>query len=374
MNIFFEATNIKEGGALSHLINLVEAADPKKNNFKKIIILSSKKTLSLIPKNKHILKIENKVANKHYFIRFLWQIFFLKKILKKHNVNLIFCLSGAFFIKGYKYVLLNQNFLPFDYQNLRKYFFSPSIIRLLLLRFAFFYSIRNASGVFFLTNYVKKIIIKQLPKKYQIKKNFFFIIPHGIKKNNFIAKKSNKKIKIIYLSNLDYYKNQIELLNIFKKFYSEKIKLKLDFYGSYDFDYYKKFIKIKRKLCLPNSYVEYKGLKDRHLIIKKIKEYDIFLFASSCESFAVSILDALAAKLPIIINDIPVVREILGKSAYYFNIKDSHKAYLKILKFVSNSKLRNKYSKLSYQKYPQYSVKKNVYKTFKCLNIIFKKK
>ena len=67
--------------------------------------------------------------------------------------------------------------------------------------------------------------------------------------------------------------------------------------------------------------------------VKKIEsllsQYDIFVMASKYEGFSLSVLEAMATGLPLLLSDIPSFREQCGESAVYFNLNDvedfSHK-------------------------------------------------
>ena len=56
MIIGIDASNIKEGGGVTHLVNLLKASNPKKHNFIKIVIWCNKQIYPLIPNKKWISK------------------------------------------------------------------------------------------------------------------------------------------------------------------------------------------------------------------------------------------------------------------------------------------------------------------------------
>jgi glycosyltransferase involved in cell wall biosynthesis len=103
-----------------------------------------------------------------------------------------------------------------------------------------------------------------------------------------------------------------------------------------------------------------------------VKKSDIFLYSSYCESFPVTILEGMASKLPMVILDHPLYKEILGNNAFFFkknNIEDlKSKIILAIEKNFSYSALSKKNIQLLKNKY---NPKQMSLKTFQILEDTF---
>ena len=67
MIIGIDATNIRSGGGITHLKELLNNSNPKNNNFEKIIIWSSYLTLEKIENKFWIIKKSPKFLNKNLF-------------------------------------------------------------------------------------------------------------------------------------------------------------------------------------------------------------------------------------------------------------------------------------------------------------------
>ncbi|MEO7265730.1 MAG: glycosyltransferase family 4 protein [Ferruginibacter sp.] len=68
--------------------------------------------------------------------------------------------------------------------------------------------------------------------------------------------------------------------------------------------------------------------------------YDGYISASELEGFSLSILEAMAAKLPLLLSDIPSFREQCDNSAIYFDLNDNQALVTKIKSFVINRERR----------------------------------
>lgn len=69
-------------------------------------------------------------------------------------------------------------------------------------------------------------------------------------------------------------------------------------------------------------------------IAATLPKYDIFVMASLFEGFSLSVLEAMAAGIPVLLSDIPSFREQCGEHAIYFDLNDPNDfaAKIKILR------------------------------------------
>lgn len=379
MIVGINAVNIKSGGGMSHVENILINLSRQFLNEQKIdkIILWCNidlyyhlAALKLNKENINLIKI-----NDNFLYNLLWKIFFLYVNLKKHNCDVLFSLDGVVLQKYRKTVILYQNLLPFSNYEILRYGFSYQAFKLILLRFLYYLSQKKADGAIYLNNYGKIKIESHIGKA----KNFI-INPHGIPPDyilNIKKKLKSKKdiINIIYISPIDLYKHQWNVVKAAELLIRKNYNIKLHVVGFYSNKKAKKlFLKSFNEL---NSYkknsVIYYGFLKKKKIINLLKKMDIFLFASSCESFGITLLEGVASKLPIFSSNMSGIPSILGKNAIYFNPLDKFNIYEKLKKNLTNL-YSFKVSKKLYQKILyEYNWKKSSIKTFVFINQIFKK-
>ena len=85
-----------------------------------------------------------------------------------------------------------------------------------------------------------------------------------------------------------------------------------------------------------NDKVELKLLHSR--ISDIINDYHFFIMSSIFEGQPVSLLEAMAAGLPVLLSDIPVLREVAGNAGLYFSLDDPGNL-AKLLEDISSGKI-----------------------------------
>ena len=96
------------------------------------------------------------------------------------------------------------------------------------------------------------------------------------------------------------------------------------------------------------------------------------IFLSLCEGFGLPIVEAMATKIPVICNDIPVFQEVADRSALF--VKNEQKLYQAMKKVFENKNLRIKYSNLCYQRSQFFSWDKTAKETIKVYQRVLERK
>ena len=324
MIIGIDASNIKEGGGVTHLVNLLKASNPKKHNFIKIVIWCNKKIYPLIPNKNWISKKIIFDGNINFIKMFIWQKFFLSIKAKNERCTKLFFPGGIYFGSFRPYITMSQNMIPFEEKELKRYFPSLKFVKFLLIKIAQTYTFKRAQSIIFLTSYAKKKILNII----QIKKKFK-IIEHGIdkslkkklvlKKKNFFFNKK-KEFKLLYVSTIDKYKHQVNVILAINSLRKKKNwNLKLTLVGDHYGNELNSLITTIKDLDPNKEWIIYKPKLDRTKLIKLYSKYDLGIFASSCENLSNIILEKISSGLPIVCSDIPSVSFWLQNYENKFN-------------------------------------------------------
>ena len=371
--IGIDASNLLEGGGLTHLQELLQHSNPISNNFDKIIIWGSSKTLCKICDQYWIEKKSSIFLNGNLFFRLIWRVFFCKFEYKKYNCSILFTPGGSD-SSGFKpMVTMCRNMLPFEKDQALMFGFGLKYIKFLLLKYFQSKSFLKANGLIFLTNYASSIVHEIVPTL----GNKSVIIPHGISRRFFIEPRKHinafdalNKCKIIYVSKTDPYKHHLNVVKAVYMLNLENYHVELNLIGPRGSSANKVDLLIK-KLDPNNQYLKNLGKVDYESLNSFYKSSDISIFASSCENMPNILLESMASGLPIACSNFGPMPEILRDNAIYFNPNSVHEIYSSISRLINSKKLRSQLASSSYLLANSYSWEKCALDTFNYLNRVY---
>lgn len=172
---------------------------------------------------------------------------------------------------------------------------------------------KSNCNIISLSNFTKENFLQTIPFKGKI-----FVL------NNFVAdryfdlpeKKYNhhkKILRLVAVGALKELKNFEYLLDIFE--YLSGLDIYLDIYGEGDKSKYETIIKDKDlKIRMMGS------VNDMSTVLP---DYDLFIMPSKFEGFPLSVFEAMAAGIPLMLSDIPPLKTIVHKHALYFKLNDA---------------------------------------------------
>lgn len=73
-----------------------------------------------------------------------------------------------------------------------------------------------------------------------------------------------------------------------------------------------------------SDYVVFEGLKSQEYVYHHLCDYDIFIQSSRCEGFGLTVAEAMAAKLPVLVSNIEGPMEVIGYGEYGMSFKSEN--------------------------------------------------
>jgi glycosyltransferase involved in cell wall biosynthesis len=128
-----------------------------------------------------------------------------------------------------------------------------------------------------------------------------------------------KTIRCVYVSTIDAYKHQWNVIKAIKLLRNKGFNLEITFIGDGHGKANRMFTK-ERKLSDPkNEFISHYKFVEHNSLIELLSDFDIFVFASSCESISNILLEGIESGLPIVCSDRGPLQEVLGKAGLYFD-------------------------------------------------------
>ena len=370
MILGIDASNIREGGGLTHLNEILQNAVPDLYNFERVIVWSNDETLSRLPDYPWLQKETHKWLNKSFIFSFLFQMLLLSKIAVSEKCNLLFVPGGTFLGSFHNIVSMSQNMLPFEKLERNRFPNWKSRLRFSLLHFTQAITFKKSKGVIFLTHYAKNYIVKDINLKTNSE-----IIPHGInlsflnepKVQKDISKYTNENpFKFLYVSIVTVYKHQWNVADAVIRLRQEGYPITLKLVGGNTAESLIKLMEVLNKDT--EGCIEYKGLMPYDDLETIYKKADGFVFASSCENMPIILIEAMTSGLPIASSNLGPMPEVLGDAGFYFNPLDKDDIYFVLKKMINSPESRTKKSLESFNKSINYTWKECSEKTFEYLS------
>jgi len=377
IKICIDASNIREGGGVTHLSELLNAASKDRHDIDSILIFAPQSTLDTILSKSWIIKKNSPDISKGILYRIYWQRFVLARLINEAECNILFVPGGSDVSGFHPVVSMSQNLLPFDWKQLKRYGISLFTVKMLMLRCTQSLSFRRSNGVIFLTDYARNLVasvVKDISSRTAI-------INHGIhsrfsnspKKQFEISNYSTKKpFSIIYVSTIDMYKNQWVVAEAVARIKKSNIPVELKLIGSSREAALTKLQDCLTSLDQSREFIHYLGIIPFDDLHTHYAQADLMVFASSCENMPNILLEGMAAGLPIACSNLGPMPEILGDAGIYFNPENCDDVTNAIRTLVGSSEMRTEMSQSAYRISQSFSWSRCADETFSFLASVLK--
>lgn len=376
--IGIDASNIRGGGGFNHLSELLNAVDLDLILDSKVVIWGSMALLDSLVDAKWLEKNPVSALEGNVFERTFWQIFRLSRAARKRGCDVLFVPGGSHYGSFSPIVSMHQNLLPFDFREAFRFGFSWRSLKFILLRVTQSFTFYRSKGIIFLSEDSKNIVTEMLPAL----NCAMSIIPHGIeprfsqppKCQHSIDYYSTKKpYRILYVSTIDMYKHQWNVVQAVSLLIDEGYPIEIDFVGDYYPPALEKLKAVMKKYDRCGTWAHYHGpisFKKLHNIYKNA---DLGVLASSCETISIVLLEKMAAGLPIACSDRGPFPDILGDGGWYFNPESPEDIASTMKDVIKDPLLRGEKARQSYEFSKDYTWKNCSLETFNFLRLAIQK-
>lgn len=370
--IGIDATNLRRGGGVTHLVELLRALVPENFGITRVVVWGGKETLSAINDRSWIDKRNPPALDKNLLHRTFWQRYRLSQAACEAECNVLFVPGGSYEGNFQPVVTMSQNLLPFEMPELRRYGWTFFSLKLLLLRWTQSRSFQRSDGVIFLTQYARDVVLGVTERL----RGETCIIPHGLSRRFDKAPKVQRSIetydeadpyRILYVSIVDQYKHQWHVVEAVASLRRQGLPIVLDLVGPAYPPALKRLNETVDRLDPERSWVRYHGAILYEKLDAMYAEADLGVWASTCETFGLILLEAMASGLPIACSKKQPMPEVVGSAAVYFDPEQPADIARALRQLIESPHLRTELSQLGYQRAQQYSWQRCAKETFQFL-------
>ena len=369
-----DATNLRQGGGITHLAELLQALNPEQVGISKVIVWAGSAMIHRLPTFSWLIKKTPAALKGSLIRRIFWQIFSLSPSARRAKCDILFVPGGSYIGSFSPVVTMSQNLLPFEFEELRRGGPNLFTLKMLVLRMTQSFTFRRSNGVIFLTEYARSITLGVVGKI----RALTCVISHGVSRNFYLEPKKQYPIehysvthpyRIIYTSTLNEYKHQIHVIKAMEILRTRGYPVKLVMIGSaatHSMHLVKKVLddQAKAQLDKLNLIDEYLGEVTYDTILDHYQQSDLAVFASSCETFGIILVEKMMAGLPIACSKMSCMMEILQDGGIYFDPIDPCSIANSIEQFLISPKLREESIKKSQQRAQIFSWSDSARQTF----------
>lgn len=326
MQLGIDASNLRSGGSVTHLSELLRVARPAKYGIERVFVWGGQNILRQLPERDWLESIHEPTLDGTLPMRVMWQQTKLSRLAKRAACDLLFIPGGTYLGDFKPYVTMSRNVLPFDFSQVRLYGASTMLLRFLLLRYSQVKTMRRADGTIFLDDYARSLVVRAAGRL----KGPDVIIPHGVAEKFRAAPRAQKKLsaysrqepfRLLYVSTIDAYKHQWHVVEAVARLIGKGLPVTLELVGHAHPPSLRRLQRVIRQLDA-QGYVDYRGAIPHADLPAAYARADAFVFASSCENLPNTLLEAMTAGLPIACSNRDPMPGILGDGGIYFDPED----------------------------------------------------
>lgn len=360
MILGIDASNIRGGGGITHLTELLRAAEPGAHGFTRVIVWSGRATLQQIADRPWLCKAHEPLLDRALPYRSFWQRFRLSSLARQAGCDVLLVPGGSYAGNFRPAVTMSRNLLPFEWRELRRFGWSWMTIKCALLRLTQARSFRRADGLVFLTQYARKVVMRAVGRT----AGHVVIIPHGIDARFFREPRPQlpidrygaaRPLRILYVSVVDVYKHQWHVAEAVAQLRASGLPVALTLIGPAYAPALRRLRSTLDGVDPSGEFIRYAGPVSHAALDEHYAAADVCVFASSCENMPNILLEGMAAGLPIACSRRGPMPEVLGEAGVYFDPEHPAEIAGALRELIDAPQLRERLARASHAQARAYS-------------------
>lgn len=380
LHLGIDATNLRQGGGVTHLSRLLSAGDPQSSGIDHVTVWACKSTADTFPERAWLTKRTAPWMEAGLLRRSFSQQVQLPRELKGEGCQVVFFPGGTVPRQVSSHIVtMSQNMLPFEPEEAARFGrWSAMRLKMSVLRHVQGQSFRRAQGVVFLTRYAQSTVTRVLGGL----AGSSALIPHGIEPRFRQAPRQTRPLaectaqqpfRVLYVSILMPYKHQMEVAIAASQLRADGIPIEMRFVGAPSGRYGKEFRKLLDRLDPAHEFLLWTGAEPFSSLHSIYQTSDAFVFASTCENLPNILIEAMAAGLPIASSNRGPMYEVLGDAGVYFDPESPDSLAAVLLNLMRDAPLREKLAAAAWRQTAVLSWERCARETFEFIVDVAKK-
>lgn len=321
MKLVIDASNVVAGGGLVYLVELLRHADPAGHGFGEVDLWGSDRILDKVEARPWLNRRSHRLLNGGYLARFRWSRGPFRRSLSPGD--LVFVPSTGYHAVENRVVTMCRNLIPLEMEEINRFFFGKSWLRFMALRFLQLRAYRKSDGVIYLNEYGRRTVRRLLGKrKNGTPGNRAAVIPHGVNRE-FLHRRDSYEVRedfrLLYVSRINLYKHQWIVAEAAARLREEGLPVRLRLVGDSANQAHRMLEETVRRHPVLEEILEWEGGAAYGELPRIYRSADAYIYGSTCETFGMTLLEAMASSLPIACSERSSMSEMLGDGGIYYD-------------------------------------------------------
>jgi glycosyltransferase involved in cell wall biosynthesis len=373
MRVGIDAANLRRGGGVTHLRELLRAGDPRPFGIDHVTVWGGEATLRTLPHGEEWLTLEHVARADGSLPQRTWWANVELERRARAACDLLFVPGGSYAGGFRPFVTMSRNMLPFEPRERARFGLSMMRAKLHALHLVQSRTMRRADGLIFLNEYARNAVMADLRSV----RGDTAIIPHGVD-DRFRAKPRPQRaveefsaadpFRLLYVSIVDVYKHQWSVARAVASLRREhNLPVVIEFLGPSYGPALARFEAARRELDPRGEFLLYRGPAKYDELAAAYHAADAFVFASSCENMPNILLEAMAAGLPIASSNRGPMPEILKDAGVYFDPEQPLEIASALHMLLRDVQRRSQWANAAYERALTYSWRRCAAETWQFL-------
>jgi glycosyltransferase involved in cell wall biosynthesis len=324
LNLGINASRARSGGAVAHLVGVLEEVDPADYGIREVHVWSYSRLLAALPAAPWLVKHAPPELDRSLLHQLWWERFSLPGALRNTSCSILLNVDAGSVCRFRPAVTMSRDMLSYEPGEIEGYGVSKARLRLIALRYVQNASLRSADGTIFLTRYAANVIQRSCGPLANIA-----YVPHGVGAAFRTSKAAlswpmagERAIRCLYISNALPYKHQWQVVRAVAQLRQQGYNLQLELVGGGEGMPRKRLETQIAESDPHRTFVIQHEFVPQDTLPGFLATADLFVFASSCENMPNTLVEAMAAGLPIACSNRGPMPEVLEDGGVYFDPKN----------------------------------------------------